>query len=99
MYIIVLVKSSPPEDVPPMVVALHDDLLPSQDMNHMSCPKVDHIHDNPYLHAPLIYKRNNIGCLDLILSSACSYTRHFGGHRINICDIMVHWHNLVGSAP
>ena len=43
---VVVVESSPPKAVPSVVVVLHDGIRPSPDMNHMSCPEVDHMHDN-----------------------------------------------------
>ena len=79
VYILVVVKSLPPKAVT-MVVVLCNDLHPSQSMNHMFSPAADHMHDSLCLHVPPIYERNSIGWLVLTLSSACSYTLHFGAH-------------------
>ena len=96
VYTAIELQSLPHEDVV-VVVVLRNDIFPSQSMNHMSCPKVVHMHDSLYLHAPPIYKMNNIGLLALTLSSACSYTLHASAHRLDICNTMVCCHNLVGS--
>ena len=88
-----------PLDVMVVVSVLHDDLHPSQNMNHMSFLEVDHMHDSLCLHAPLIDKMNNISWMDLTLYSACRYILHVGFHRIDICDTMVCFRNLVGSSP
>ena len=96
VYTTVEADSLPPEVVV-VIFVLHDDLHPSQSMNHILCPKVDHMHDSLCLHAPPIYKRNNIGWLVLMLSSTCSYILHANAHRLDICDTMVHCCNLMGS--
>ena len=72
VYTAVVVESLPLEAVA-MVVVLRDDLRLSQSMNRTLCPEAYQMPKILCLHAPSIYKRNNIGWLVLILSSACSY--------------------------
>ena len=88
VYTAVVVESLPPEATV-LVVVLCDDLLPSQGMNHMFFPEVDHMYDNIYLHAPHIDKMNNIGLLASTPYFACSYILRTGAHRLDICDTMV----------
>ena len=83
VYTIVEVDSLPPEVVA-MVFVLHGDLLPSQSMNRMSFPEVDHMHDSLYLHAPQIDEKNNIGLLDSTPSYSCRYILHVGAHILEI---------------
>ena len=98
VYTMVDFESLPPEDVVVFVV-LHDDLHPSQSMNHMSFPEADNMHDSLYLHAPQIDKMNNTGLLALTPSSACTYIIFLGAHRLDICDTMVLCHNSEGLVP
>ena len=77
---------------------LCDDLHPSQNMNHMFSPIVDHMPDSLCLHVPQIYKKNSISWLVLTPFSACSYTLRFGSYKLDIYDTMVHCHNLMGLA-
>ena len=89
--------------VPPVVSVvidvLCDDLLPSHSMSHMPFPGVGIKRDNIYLHSQPSNKKCSISSLDSLPSSACSYILHVGAHRIDICDTMVPFHNLVGLVP
>ena len=64
----------------------------------MLSPLADHIHSNLCLHVPLIYKMNNIDWLVLTPFSTYSYTHCSSAHKLDICDTMVCFHNLMDLA-